>query len=830
MTVARLRAWACTLCALLFAVGNATKHVVDTDNIKKVHLVQSNHFDAGFADFLPRIMNRYFTGEEGTVGPPLPKNQTTYYQSFFLTAGHLAEEFKQLQNGTSYKYMTQSWLVDFFMDCPQDFPYVPDTSIYPHSTPLKCPNASTLAMVKKYVENGDIYWHSFPHNAQPELMNQAFLARGVQSSQNLAKKYNAPQISKVLSQRDVPGLTLGSIVPLVDNGVIGISIGANDFSPPPIVPSTMDCYVKGLRTVRTPFLWKDVHNNKSIIVDIHPGGYGGITGGIDTATGEPYYSRDGTLCDCIGTPDLDEVLCYAWRGDNYGPPTSLNETSVDFELFQKQFPNAEIIASTLTNYFELLNADAVKENLPVLTSEIGDTWMYGVPSDPFKVGAMRVIMREYEKYMVNSDHQGKAKQKNTDTEALEQFFRYAIKLTEHTWGGCGSSHMNVTRPTNIWTSSELDDARKSGTVPFIVKEELSWHEQRKFIDKCIEQLGNLPLAKNIQNELDILKSAYPTDALLTSTGYVEVTNPQEWESLYKLGSNYMIAFDKKSGAVSRLREIHSNVEWASAKKPLLRFMYRSHSLEEASNYPHIYNYNHGGKHPYHEPVGTNFYPGMNRTKNIAKQWYGNIVAMWILRNTGSEDGVHSIIVKLKLDADTINQLGYGAPSEIMLNVTANGGDSFSVELIWQDKIPTRLFETIWLEVRPALSQADHWSLLVNKIGSAVNSSDVVNKGGSSLHGVDPSGGITFQTTNSKVNFQQTLNIKSWDCGVVAPGYNTNPWKYDIYDDGNAVNPVDGAAFFLYGNLYNTNYVLWYPFTKEDHVSRFRFEFNFAVVS
>ena len=40
---------------------------IDLEKIKKVHIIQSNHFDAGFADFLPRIMNRYFVGE-GTVG------------------------------------------------------------------------------------------------------------------------------------------------------------------------------------------------------------------------------------------------------------------------------------------------------------------------------------------------------------------------------------------------------------------------------------------------------------------------------------------------------------------------------------------------------------------------------------------------------------------------------------------------------------------------------------------------------------------------------------------------------------------------------------------
>ena len=389
--------------------------------------------------------------------------------------------------------------------------------------------------MKRYVEEGHIYWHAFPHNAQPELMNRAFLSQGVRSAQDLARKYNSPSKPRVLSQRDVPGLTRGVIKPLQENGVIGISIGANDFSPPPVVPSTVDCYSKGLKTVRSPFVWADTQNNRSIIVDIHPGGYGGITGGIDSATGEPYYARDGTLCDCIGTPYLDEVMCYAWRGDNYGPPTTLNETSVDFELFQQKFPNAKVVASTLTDYFKLLNNDTVKHCLPVISSEIGDTWMYGTPSDPFKMAGMRIIMREYSKFLGDfenaKENQLSHALENETEAALKDFFRYAIKLTEHTWGGCGSSHMNVTRPDNIWTSAELKVARASQSVPFIVKEELSWHEQRKFINKSIHALGKLSLADKIQNEIAVLRLEYPSNAYLLDCGYVEVEDKKDWERL-----------------------------------------------------------------------------------------------------------------------------------------------------------------------------------------------------------------------------------------------------------------------------------------------------------
>ena len=69
---------------------------------------------------------------------------------------------------------------------------------------------------------------------------------------------------------------------------------------------------------------------------------------------------------------------------------------------------------------------------------------------------------------------------------------------------------------------------------------------------------------------------------------------------------------------------------------------------------------------------------------------------------------------------------------------------------------------------------------------------------------------------------------SLDAGVVAPGSNSNPWNYTAYDNGNAVSPHDGAAFNLYSNLYDTNYVLWYPWKHEDHSSRFRFRFKFIA--
>lgn len=60
--------------------------VIDPASVKRVHVVQSNHLDVGFADYAPNIMDRYLSGEEGTLGPPFPRNQSVYYPSFISSA------------------------------------------------------------------------------------------------------------------------------------------------------------------------------------------------------------------------------------------------------------------------------------------------------------------------------------------------------------------------------------------------------------------------------------------------------------------------------------------------------------------------------------------------------------------------------------------------------------------------------------------------------------------------------------------------------------------------------------------------------------------------
>ena len=73
-------------------------------------------------------------------------------------------------------------------------------------------------------------------------------------------------------------------------------------------------------------------------------------------------------------------LIVAPQGDNYGPADAA-EVRDDFRLFGAVFPNASIIASTLSDFFDLIEGSPkLRSELPVLKSEVGDTWMCESPA------------------------------------------------------------------------------------------------------------------------------------------------------------------------------------------------------------------------------------------------------------------------------------------------------------------------------------------------------------------------------------------------------------------------------------------------------------------
>ena len=198
-----------------------------------------------------------------------------------------------------------------------------------------------------------------------------------------------------MSQRDVPGTTRALIPGLLASGVRAYTGGVNVYSAPPAVPRA--------------FVWADTASNTSIPAMVHPYGYGGIA-----------YN------DTVIIPGFSHAIVFDWRGDNAGPPQSVAEVEGDYKTVQAAFPGAAVFASTLDNFTSLLTPE-VTATLPVLTAEIGDTWMHGAASDPQKT---QMYKRAAALRRACIDEGACA----VDDPVMLNFTRLLSKCNEHTWG------------------------------------------------------------------------------------------------------------------------------------------------------------------------------------------------------------------------------------------------------------------------------------------------------------------------------------------------------------------------------------------------------------
>ena len=64
-----------------------------------------------------------------------------------------------------------------------------------------------------------------------------------------------------------------------------------------------------------------------------------------------------------------------------------------YEILRAEFPGAELVASTLDKF--AASAETLKWSLPVYTSEMGDTWIQGVTSDPKKTARYRAVSQTW---------------------------------------------------------------------------------------------------------------------------------------------------------------------------------------------------------------------------------------------------------------------------------------------------------------------------------------------------------------------------------------------------------------------------------------------------
>jgi len=572
--------------------------------------------------------------------------------------------------------------------------------------------------MEQAVQRGDIAWHALPVSWQSEMLDRSMIEGCIGLSHCLDRRFGTTTTGAKMT--DVPGHTRGLVVPLASQGVKFLDIGVNDASTPAKVPPM--------------FLWKD--SNGATLAVMYHHGYGGVT----------------------RVPNTDLAIAVVVRGDNSGPHTPA-EIRKTYALLKLQYPNAQIKATNLT---EIANAVwPHRSNLPVLTQEIGDTWIYGVASDPLKVARYREVARLRQKWIgQNRFRVGDA----TDVALL----RGLLLEPEHTWG----------TDTKTWLDFDhylpQDLKPMLGTKNYKVVE-FSWQEKRQDL---FVALNRLPAPLNTE-ALDAVRKLEAEPPQLSGKAHPAEKDIET--------AHFILGVERKTGAIRRLRNKATGREWASADHPLALFSYQTLSQQDYTRF--FANYIISDADWAKKDFGK---PNIERFAARSQEWLPALTSLHV----GKDGKGHRVLAQLALqDAGAFSSGRAAWPQKLFLELLLPDSDPVvHLNFYCFDKPATRMPEALWLTFHPATADPQGW--IIDKAGEQLSPLDVVEAGSRHLHGV--SSGLACK------NGSESLRIETLDAPLFAFGE-----KSPLNFSRSQPDLSRGVHCSLYNNAWGTNYIMWY---------------------
>ncbi|KAL0047364.1 hypothetical protein WJX82_001496 [Trebouxia sp. C0006] len=762
---------------------------------EKIHLIFSNHLDVGFDGINPtpgtdfNVINKYFT-------------------EFFPQAIATSQTLAERGGRERLQWMTQSWLVSLFLDCPIGMD-------------LHCPGKAEVEAFKAAVYRRDIYWHALPFNGQLEFFDVSLLEFAVQMTHEIDVKFGLSP-KRTMSQRDVPGFTRAALPILYAQGVRAVTVGVNGGSAPPGVPHNQ------------PFIWRDTQSQTDMLAMWHPGGYSGVP--VDNQT------------QCVSAAGFDHKLCMAWRQDNAGPH-SAEEVLDIFQQTQAAFPGAEVFASTLDNFTLALQAALPNLQLPVVTEEIGDTWAYGIASDANKVAEYRALLR------MRTATAWKVQEAD-----YRNFSRLLLKIPEHTWGFDTKTFLH---DNANWANKDFHaqlDAHAQNYEDNIAQ----WQRQRGYMTWALEALDlSLPHASEpldqTQNpchdsshdsshasgnaadsaddtlhngkgrKLTARRTAESAHSSAAGLNLPELSLRQELEQLrselqrqheltdvegyeehpigepLKLKSSFWdLEVNTTTGTLSGLQYLWPEQEgsnWATPQHPLGEVLYDTYTEEDYHIIWETYSY-------------SDFSWDFGKLNSSAAKPRHSRLSPTITKVYKQQDGSgFKALLKGSMPAWAVQEAG--APAEVWLDIQApEDTDSLLLDVIWVNKTATRLPEAMWVQFAPSAIVADPHSWQMYKLGRPISPLEVVFNGSQSMHAVCDDG---ISVRGSGQGAWEQLNIRSLDAALVSPG---EPIPFPVTRTKPDLSK--GMAYNLANNIWGTNYIMWQPYEPEQSRMRFRF--------
>lgn len=638
------------------------------------------------------------------------------------------------------------------------------------------------------LKSGQIVPHALPFTMISDFCGLEEMARGLNFSSALCRKYNLP-LSHSGKMTDEPSHTGALATVLAHAGVKFLHIGCN--------------WPSGF--VKTPglFWWEGPDGSR--VLTLYSASYG-----TNCAVCPKEWQGPNDPMMGVNLMPAKDWPYAVWpailvTGDNSGPPTAERIKEL-FQEIKEKMPDVNVHMGTMDDFYEALMKD--NPQLPVVKSAMPDTWIHGIMSDPGGVRLSREVHPLISSAEVLNTQLGvwgvpAASVSKDIATAYEKMALYG----EHTWGG-SKSVMAYGEAFEKLPADEYKDL------------EASWEDKTGYIRDAsdivrgITQSNLYSLATNVTckknsfvvyNPLPWKRSGvveiegrkiYVKN--IPSSGYQVIpVKSMDKEGHEQSGNSiendyYKITFDPAKGCIVSLFDKKTGREWVDKKSDLGfgQYLNERFTFEQALDYTLAYQQGRAGDWPH---------PGIHKPGMISEKEVPYRAASPKDGNLKISGDSYVQTAELLMPSDKSRHL----PASILRISLYKDQPYVDMEVVIQGKEKDNWPEADWLCLPFRIDRPEF--NVYRQLGVMNPATDILP--GANNHLYTAEHGVTITGTDGA-----GIAICPLDHPLISLGV---PGCWKCSDDYVPEQPV--VYLNLYNNQWNTNFRYWYPGTWSSRV-------------
>lgn len=338
---------------------------------------------------------------------------------------------------------------------PEGHRYVWTMPSWPLKKSLATTEPSLREQAIKLVEEGRLTWHALPFTTHTDFCGIEEFVRGLEINAELGRDFGQKRIAAKMT--DVPGHTRMLPSLLAKAGVKFLHLGCNACVNPPEVPLC--------------FFWQG------------PDGDGIVT----------FYTKGGYGTGLFPPEDWKYPVWLALMNtnDNEGPhsPEIIPEILQKVEL---KAPGVKVVIGNLDDFAQAFLACNPK--LPVIDTDLADSWIHGVGTYPAEVSRLRALR----KMVMNTEgvlaleglFTGSPPDEDTKG-SLSEVYENILLFDEHTWGlDTKLSLLPMHNGERVYAKQQFLEEKGSAVYQRL---EASWEEKSGYVlmaEKALREVVN----------------------------------------------------------------------------------------------------------------------------------------------------------------------------------------------------------------------------------------------------------------------------------------------------------------------------------------------------